>query len=98
MRDQDQSPEEPVTFNTPRWNWKPLHQCQALTCDKKNQGGRYLDFVPVCFFADNGSGHNKDLFAKWWKEQNDCASFACSVTRSTTKEFQHNDIMMMTTV
>ena len=28
----------------------------------------------------------------------DCASFACSVTRSTTVEFQHNDIMMKTTV
>ena len=27
-----------------------------------------------------------------------CASFACSVTRSTTTEFQHNDIMMKTTV
>ena len=26
------------------------------------------------------------------------ASFACSVTRSTTTEFQHNDIMMKTTV
>ena len=26
-----------------------------------------------------------------------CASFACSVTRSTTTEFQHNDIMMKTT-
>ena len=29
---------------------------------------------------------------------NYCASFACSVTRSTTTEFQHNDIMMKTTV
>ena len=29
---------------------------------------------------------------------NYCASFACSVTRSTTAEFQHNDIMMKTTV
>ena len=28
----------------------------------------------------------------------DCASFACSVTRSTTTEFQHNDIIMKTTV
>ena len=27
-----------------------------------------------------------------------CASFACSVTRSTTTEFQHNDIMMKTSV
>ena len=27
-----------------------------------------------------------------------CASFSCSVTRSTTTEFQHNDIMMKTTV
>ena len=27
-----------------------------------------------------------------------CESFACSVTRSTTTEFQHNDIMMKTTV
>ena len=27
-----------------------------------------------------------------------CASFACSATRSTTTEFQHNDIMMKTTV
>ena len=30
--------------------------------------------------------------------QHYCASFACSVTRSTTTEFQHNDIMMKTTV
>ena len=29
---------------------------------------------------------------------NYCASFACSVTRSKTTEFQHNDIMMKTTV
>ena len=30
--------------------------------------------------------------------QHYCPSFACSVTGSTTTEFQHNDIMMKTTV
>ena len=43
-------------------------------------------------------------FEFWWKfrtqhvESHNCASFVCSVTRSTTTEFQHNDIMMKTTV
>ena len=38
------------------------------------------------------------MFDQPGEEINNCTSFACSVTRSTTTEFQHNDIMMKTTV
>ena len=36
--------------------------------------------------------------AHWDAEANNCANFVCVVTRSTTAEFQHNDMMMRTNV
>ena len=40
----------------------------------------------------------QDRWGQEWLILDYCASFACSVTRSTTTEFQHHDIMMKTTV
>ena len=55
--------------------------------------------------SSSGFDYELELFIVWIAEVHSfqivwlyCASFSCSVTRSTTMEFQYNDIMMKTTV
>ena len=90
-----------------RWWNDEAYRTSQLAHNWTDAWVRYSDFIVHIDISHNAPSWQRERYInlvhlrdldRTSKRDHYCANFVCSVTRSTTAEFQHNDMMMRTNV